>query len=108
MCDEAAGCLRTVAHPVRLAIVDVLVTHGPLPVGVIAKGVGLPVARASEHLRLMRDRGLLYSRRNGREVHYGVAEEGLRSILDCVRHRFASSPENLDAGRRRGNSAGGS
>ena len=88
--EEAAGCLRTVAHPVRLAIVDLLVAHGPLPVGVIAKAVDLPTARASEHLRLMRDRGLLHSRRNGREVHYGLAEEGLRHILDCVRHRFTS------------------
>ena len=43
---------------------------------------------ASQHLGLMRDRGLLSSRREGRRIYYEIAEEGLESIMACVAGRY--------------------
>ena len=86
---EAAECLRTLAHPVRLRIVQLLL-QGDHTVGELAEACGLPSHMASEHLGLMRDRGLLQSERQGRFIYYRVAEEGLASIMQCIEHRFGA------------------
>lgn len=84
---EAAECLKTLAHPHRLRMVQMLL-RGEYMVGELAEACGIPSHMASEHLRLMRDRGLLGSERRGRSVYYFVAEDGLTGIMDCVEKRF--------------------
>ena len=49
---QAAECLKTLAHPVRLRIVQLLL-HGRYTVGELAEDCGVPDNVASEHLRLM-------------------------------------------------------
>lgn len=85
--EEAAACLKTLAHPHRLRMVQMLL-RGEHPVGALAEACGIPSHMASEHLIKMRDRGLLQSERRGREVFYQVAEPHLASIMDCVEGRF--------------------
>lgn len=86
---EAAECLRTLAHPVRLRMVQLLL-QGDHTVGELAEACDLPSHMASEHLGLMRDRGLLQSERQGRYMYYRIAEEGLASIMQCIEHRFGA------------------
>jgi ArsR family transcriptional regulator, zinc-responsive transcriptional repressor len=81
--EEAAECLRIMAHPVRLRIVDILM-QGDFPVHEIAALCGLPAHQASEHLRLLQGRGLLASRRAGRTVYYRVASPRLPALLRCI------------------------
>jgi DNA-binding transcriptional ArsR family regulator len=85
--EEAAECLRTLAHPHRLRMVQMLL-HGEYMVGELADACGIPSHMASEHLRLMKDRGLLAYERRGRCIYYRVAEQGLASIMGCVENRF--------------------
>ena len=85
--SEAAGCLKTMAHPCRLRMVEMLLA-GEHPVGDLARACHIPSHMASEHLGVMRDRGLLKAERRGRSVYYSIAEEGLGNILECVRRRF--------------------
>lgn len=85
--DEAAECLRTIAHPVRLRMIEVLLDHR-MTVGEIAELCEVRPNVASEHLGKMKDRGLLEMEKDGRQVFYSVAEPGLRSIMQCVRARF--------------------
>jgi DNA-binding transcriptional ArsR family regulator len=59
-------------------------------VGELAEACDLPSHMASEHLGLMRDRGLLQSERQGRYMYYRIAEEGLASIMQCIEHRFGA------------------
>ena len=84
---QAAECLRTLAHPVRLRMVQILLRQEST-VGELAEACDLPSHMASEHLGLMRDRGLLKSRRDGRYTYYSVAEDGLAGIMRCVETRF--------------------
>jgi ArsR family transcriptional regulator, zinc-responsive transcriptional repressor len=79
-----ATCLRCVAHPYRLRIVEILLT-GEYTVEQLAAHCGIPQPAASGHLRLMEGKGLLSSERRGRSVYYFVAEPRLRGILECVR-----------------------
>lgn len=82
--SEAAECLRTLAHPVRLRIVDILL-QGSFSVGRISQLCELPPHQTSEHLRLMQGRGLLSSRRQGRTVFYEVVNPSLPAIMSCIR-----------------------
>ena len=86
---EAAECLRTLAHPHRLRMVQMLLQRD-FPVGDLAEACGLPSAMASEHLRLMQRCGLLTSEKDGRKVFYRVAEPHLKSILRCIEVRFGA------------------
>ncbi len=85
--EHAAECLRTIAHPCRLRIIELLLRK-ERPVGELAEACAIPSHMASEHLRLLKDRGLLKNRREGRKVFYSVAEPMLANIIDCVGKKF--------------------
>jgi DNA-binding transcriptional ArsR family regulator len=89
---QAAECLKVVAHPVRLKMIELLLT-GPLPVGALAQRCGLAAHSACGHLRLMQGHGLLSSRRRGRCVYYNVLAPQLRGILRCIKANCARSQE---------------
>lgn len=86
---QAAECLKTLAHPVRLRMVQLLL-HGEYTVGQLAEDCQVPDNVASEHLRLMQRCGFLNSQRQGRQVFYQIAEPHLANILACVEDRFLS------------------
>ncbi len=81
---RVAECLKVLAHPVRLRMVDVLL-QGEFPVHRIAELVGLPPHQACEHLRLMQGHALLASDRRGRTVYYRVANPSLPGLMECIR-----------------------
>ena len=85
--EQAAGCLRTVAHPHRLRMIQMLL-GGNYTVGELAQACDIPPSGASEHLGKMRDRGLLVGKRQGRSIYYEISEQGLGSIMDCIEKRF--------------------
>jgi DNA-binding transcriptional ArsR family regulator len=83
---EAAECLRTLAHPHRLRIVQMLL-RGRYKVGELAEACEIPSHMASEHLRLMQRCGLLRSQRDGRCTYYEVAQPHLAGIIACLESR---------------------
>ncbi len=88
--QRAAECLRTLAHPSRLQIVQLLLA-GPLyTVGELAELCKLTQPVTSEHLRLLQRCGFLESRRQGRQVYYQVAEPHLSDLMACLRGRFGN------------------
>jgi DNA-binding transcriptional ArsR family regulator len=87
---EAAECLRILAHPHRLRMVQMLL-QGEYTVGELAEACELPSAMASEHLRLMQRCGFLSSEKDGRKVYYRVAEPHLANIMSCVEDRFGAA-----------------
>lgn len=87
---QAAECLKTLAHPVRLRIVQLLL-HGRYTVGELAEDCEVPDNVASEHLRLMQRCGFFTSERDGRKVYYQVAEPHLKNIMKCIEDRFLST-----------------
>jgi len=85
--DMAAECLRTLAHPHRLRMVQMLL-QDDYTVGELAEACDILPHQASAHLGLMKDRGLLAARREGRNTYYQIAEDGLQSIMNCIEKRF--------------------
>ena len=85
--EQAAECLRTLAHPHRLRMVQMLL-QGRFTVGELAESCGIPSHMASEHLRLMQRCGFLDSEKEGRKRFYKVVEPHLANILQCIESRF--------------------
>ena len=84
---QAAECLRTLAHPHRLRMIQMLL-QGRYTVGELAEACEIPSHMASEHLRLLQRSGFLAAEKDGRFVYYTVAEPHLANILACVEARF--------------------
>lgn len=86
---EAAECLKVLAHPVRLRIVQLLL-HGRYTVGELAADCEIQDNVGSDHLRLLQRCGFLTSERDGRKVYYQVAEPHLAKLMACIEGRFLS------------------
>jgi DNA-binding transcriptional ArsR family regulator len=84
---QAAECLKTLAHPHRLRIVQMLL-GGRYTVGELAAACEIPSHMASEHLRLMQRCGFLSMEKDGRCAYYAIAEPHLASIMGCIEARF--------------------
>lgn len=84
---QAAECLRTLAHPHRLRMVQMLL-KGDYTVGELAEACGIAPHMASEHLRTMQRCGFLDSRKDGQRRYYQVVEPHLANIMQCVESRF--------------------
>jgi ArsR family transcriptional regulator, zinc-responsive transcriptional repressor len=86
---QAAECLRTLAHPVRLRMVQLMIRE-ELTVGELAEACGIPSHVASEHLRMMQHCGLLARRPDGRRIYYQVAEPTVERLMECIESRFGA------------------
>ncbi len=83
----AAECLRTIAHPHRLRMIEMLLAKR-YTVGELAEACGIQSHLASGHLRLMKHCGLLEPERDGRKIYYRVSEDHLSGIMNCIRSKF--------------------
>ncbi|MFI4911324.1 MAG: ArsR/SmtB family transcription factor [Sedimentisphaeraceae bacterium JB056] len=81
--DRAAECLKVMAHPVRLRIVNVLM-QGEFAVHEIAEMCKTSPSQTCEHLRLLKGHDLLSSERRGRTVYYKIKSPQLPSLLECI------------------------
>src|SRR6516164_9665340 len=85
--ERAAECLKTIAHPHRLRMIQMLL-RGRYTVGQLAGACEIPSHMASEHLRLMQRCDLLSAEKDGRKAYYQIAEPHLANIMACVEARF--------------------
>ena len=88
--SRAAECLKTLAHPHRLRMVQMLL-QGRYTVGELAEACAIPSHMASEHLRLMQRCGFLRSEKDGRKAYYQIVENHLEDIMNCVEARFGGT-----------------
>jgi len=81
--EEAAECLRVMAHPVRLKMVNILM-QGEFAVHEIAELCRTSANQTCEHLRLLKGHGLLSSERRGRTVYYRIMSPRLPRLIECI------------------------
>ncbi|MBN1346375.1 MAG: winged helix-turn-helix transcriptional regulator [Phycisphaerae bacterium] len=82
--ERVAHTLKAVAHPLRLRIIESL-EHGELCVSELIDRLGAKPAITSQQLGLMKDRGVLESRRDGNRVYYRVSNPNVVRVIQCVR-----------------------
>jgi ArsR family transcriptional regulator, zinc-responsive transcriptional repressor len=90
--NQAAECLRTLAHPHRLRMVQMLLKDR-YSVGQLAKACEIASHMASEHLRLLQRCGFLKATKDGRFVYYEIAEPHLAEIMACIEARFGGQKQ---------------
>lgn len=81
---KAAYILKTIAHPVRLAIIDELRNNNQAAVSDICKSLNIEQSIISHHLINMKLRGLLKSTKLGQQVFYSLKERNLVQVIQCV------------------------
>lgn len=82
--ERAAEVLKTVAHPLRLRIVELL-EGGERSVTELKQLLGVTQPLTSQHLSQMRVRGVLSSRRDGAQVYYAIANPDVVKVIHCIR-----------------------
>lgn len=81
--EKAAGMLKAIAHPVRISIVGCL-EDGQKTVTEIHMKLGIEQATASHHLGILKDKGVLSSKREGKNTWYYLKHENLKLLLGCI------------------------
>ncbi|CAG0977613.1 helix-turn-helix transcriptional regulator [Geobacter sp.] len=81
--SEEAEILKVLGHPVRLKIVAGLCTR-ECNVKHIWECLGLPQATVSQHLALLKNKGIIEGKREGVEVHYSVVHPLAKKLIDVL------------------------
>lgn len=82
--ENAANRLRAIAHPMRIAIISLLENDIKLNVTEIYLKLHIEQATASHHLNILKSKGVLSSKRSGKQTFYFLKNDILRQILDCI------------------------
>ena len=88
--DRASRSLKAMSHPLRLKI---LCTLGDQEISVqdIVEHVGTSQSNISQHLAILRDKGILDSRKDANRVFYKVGDSRTLRLIDMMREVFCSS-----------------
>ena len=81
--SKEAEILKVLGHPIRLKIVAGLCTR-ECNVKPIWECLGLPQATVSQHLALLKNKGVIEGNREGVEVHYSVVSPLVRRLLEVI------------------------
>lgn len=79
---EAAELFRLLGDPTRLAILHALLEAGELCVCDLARLAGVAENVVSQAMRLLRAADVVRTRRDGRRIHYRLADAHVRMLLD--------------------------
>src|SRR5207245_2637926 len=86
-----AGVFHALAHPTRIAIIELLRDEGEVPVSRIYERLGLEQANASQHLAILRGKQIVVGRKEGNQVFYSLRDPILGKVLDLMRQYFQAN-----------------
>jgi DNA-binding transcriptional ArsR family regulator len=78
--------LRTLADPTRRAVFERITQSDEISVVELTRGSGVTQSAISQHLRLLKQAGLIADRAQGRNVFYRCEPEGLAPLFDWMSH----------------------
>jgi len=87
---KACGLLKAMANEARLMVLCHLIER-ERSVSELQEVVGLSQSAMSQHLAVLRDQGIVATRRDGQSVYYRVAEGPAMSLMEALHHEFCSS-----------------
>jgi DNA-binding transcriptional ArsR family regulator len=82
--ERRARICQVLADPKRLRLIDALRDNAEKTVGELADILGASYPNASQHLNVMRDAGIVASRRDGTSVYYRLAYPQITQACDIV------------------------
>ena len=88
MIEAAAinAVMRTLADPTRRAVFERIVGSDEITVVELTRGSGVTQGAISQHLKSLKQAGLVAERPEGRNVYYRAQPEGLAPLVDWMSH----------------------
>jgi DNA-binding transcriptional ArsR family regulator len=87
--EQASAAMQAMAHPLRLKILC-LVGNQELSVLEIVDAVGTSQSNISQHLAVLRDQGILLSRKEANKVFYRIEDSRILKMISLTREIFCS------------------
>jgi len=82
--EQAANMLKAIAHPMRISILGYLEDNKKLTVTQIHELLDIEQSTTSHHLGILKDKGVLASKRDGKNTYYFLKHQRLSNIVECV------------------------
>ena len=82
--ENATETLRAIAHPIRIAIIDLLYTSKHMTVTDIYQKLQIEQAIASHHLRILKNKNVVSVQRKGKNSLYSLADEHFYNIVKTL------------------------
>ena len=82
--EKAVSMLKAIAHPMRISIISLLEDGRKMTVTEIHEKLEIEQSTTSHHLGILKDKGVLSSKREGKNTLYSLKNENLGKILDCI------------------------
>lgn len=98
--EEAARLLRSLGNPHRLLVLCML-SAGEMPVGALNESLPLSQSALSQHLAVLREEGLVNTRREGQSIYYSVPEGPAMKILEVLHGSYCVAPATPTGKRSR-------
>src|SRR3954452_19808181 len=98
--DPRIDLLKLLADPLRLRVIDRLVQLGPASVSEMATEFDVAMPQLSNHLRRLRDAGLVSVERRGRPAVYDLADPGVETLVPLLDRLTGSTAEPRVLGER--------
>jgi ArsR family transcriptional regulator len=89
--DQAARAMKAIAHPLRLKIMCVL-GDDEVSVQDIVDAVGTSQSNISQHLAILREKGVLKTRKDANRVYYRVGDQRTLQLIGMMREVFCGMP----------------
>ncbi|MFQ6021354.1 MAG: ArsR/SmtB family transcription factor [Acidiferrobacterales bacterium] len=86
----ASRSLKAMAHPLRLKILCILGGCTEVSVQDIVERVGTSQSNISQHLSILRDKGILAFRKDANKVYYRIEDNRIVKLIDSLREAFCS------------------
>lgn len=82
--EQAASMLKAIAHPMRIAILNFLEDGKKMTVSELHEKLMIEQSTTSHHLGILKDKGILSSKRQGKNTFYFIKDNSLSKIMDCI------------------------
>lgn len=92
--EMQAQLCKTLSNPKRLEILDILKAEGEITVNGLAEKLEIPKANTSQHLAVLRQAGVVTTRRDGINVFYSLRSDRISEACSLTRQILVENLEN--------------
>jgi DNA-binding transcriptional ArsR family regulator len=93
---QLTSVMKTLADPTRRAVFERIVGDPEVAATALVKGLKVSQPAVSQHLKALRDAGLVMERREGRHIYYRPAPKGLAPLIDWLSYYRAFWSERFE------------
>ena len=83
--EENSEILKALGHPIRLRMIEGLIEKDECNVNKMVEELEIPQSTVSQHLAILKNRGIIVSRKDGVKTCYRVVDERIIEILNVLK-----------------------